>query len=161
MNKGIRLEVSISECHVPGTGFFLKKSGKFPVPSIREQPFPGSDSVRSFGTGCFPVSFWVGKHSGIPEHFPNENQKSLKIWYYSRLFQTVLSSPISSRLFPSYPKFSRVTRPENISLIPVQPIRKMSSSLVSSRLVSFKTSSGMQTSTLDGRKKINPLGITT
>ena len=42
---------------------------------------------------------------------------------------------VPSRLFISriFPKFSWVTRPENISLIPVPPIREMSSSLVSSR----------------------------
>ena len=32
-----------------------------------------------------------------------------------------------------FPEFSGVTRPENISLVPVPPIREMSSSLVSSR----------------------------
>ena len=63
----------IPECHFPGTGFFLKKSGKFPVPSIREHPLPGPNSVQAFETGCFPVSFLVGKYSGIPERFLNEN----------------------------------------------------------------------------------------
>ena len=65
-----------------------------------------------------------------------------EIWYCWGISRTVLSSlsrPVFSRIFP---KFSRVTRPENISLVPVPPIREMSSSLVS-----FKTSSGMQTST--------------
>ena len=65
-----------------------------------------------------------------------------EIWYCWGISRTVLSSlsrPVFSRIFP---EFSLVTRPENISLVPVPPIREMSSSLVS-----FKTSSGMQTST--------------
>ena len=37
----LNLEVCVPECHFPRTGFFPKKSGKFPVPSIREQPFQG------------------------------------------------------------------------------------------------------------------------
>ena len=56
-----QLEVCTPECHFPGTGFFPKKSGKFPIPSIREHPLPSPDSVLAFGTGCFPVSFisWI------------------------------------------------------------------------------------------------------
>ena len=67
-----QLEVCVPEYHFLGTGFFPKKSGKFPVPSIREHPLPGPESVPALGTGCFPVSFLVGKHLGIPERFPNE-----------------------------------------------------------------------------------------
>ena len=88
----------------PRNRIFPKKYRKFPVPSIREHPLNGPDSVPAFGTGCFPVSF------------------------ISRIFS----------------EFSQVTRPENSSLVPVPPIREMRSSLVS-----FKTSSGMQTSRLD------------
>ena len=67
------LEVCVPECYFPGTGYFLKKSGKFPFLSIWEHPIPSSDSVPAFRTGCFLVSFKVEKHSGIPECFPNEN----------------------------------------------------------------------------------------
>ena len=64
--------------------------------------------------------------------------KNLEFRYCSGISRTVLSSPVSSRFFPGFsifPEFSRVTRPENISLVPVPPVREMSSSLVSSRLV--------------------------
>ena len=71
-----RLEVCVPECHFPRTGYFPKKSGKFPVPSIWEHPIPGPDSVPAFGTGCFPVSFKVGKHSGIPKCF--------NVWWFNR-----------------------------------------------------------------------------
>ena len=63
-------KITVSES---GNRIFPPKIQEISFPSIREQPFPGPDSVLSFGTGYFPVSFQVGKHSGIPEHFPNEN----------------------------------------------------------------------------------------
>ena len=47
--------------------------GKFPVLTVLENPLPGPSLVPTLGTGCFPVSFQVGKHSGISERFPNEN----------------------------------------------------------------------------------------
>ena len=56
-----KIEVCVPECHFTGTGYFPKKSGKFPVPSIREHPIPGPDSVPAFETGCFPVSFTTSK----------------------------------------------------------------------------------------------------
>ena len=69
--KVLGLEVSVPKWHFPGTGNFPEKSGKFPIPSIREHPLPGPDLVPAFGTALSPVSFKVGKHSGIPERFPN------------------------------------------------------------------------------------------
>ena len=36
----IQIEVCVPECHFPGTGYFPKKFGKFPVPSIREHHLP-------------------------------------------------------------------------------------------------------------------------
>ena len=42
---GIQIEVCVPECQLPGTGYFPKKSGKSPIPSIREHPIPGPDSV--------------------------------------------------------------------------------------------------------------------
>ena len=53
----LQIEVCVPKCHFPGTGYFPKKFGKFPVPSIREHPLPGPDLVPAFGTGCFPVSY--------------------------------------------------------------------------------------------------------
>ena len=85
----MKIEVCVPKCHFPGTGYFPKKSGKFP--SIREHPILGPDSVPAFGTG-------------------------FKVRFISRIF----------------PEFSRVTRPENISLVPVLPIQEMSYSLLSS-----------------------------
>ena len=63
----VKLEVCIPECHFPGTGFFLEKSGKFPIPSIREHPLPGPVSVPPFGTGHFPSRLSPENETGIPE----------------------------------------------------------------------------------------------
>ena len=41
-----------------------------------------------------------------------------EIRYCSGISQTVLSSPVSSRFFRIFSKFSRKTRPENFSLVP-------------------------------------------
>ena len=73
----------------PKPDFSKKKSLKFPVPSIREQPFPGPDSVTSFGTGCFPVSFWVWKYFPGTAYSGNDVQ-SREAWpgqeYFISLF---------------------------------------------------------------------------
>ena len=58
-NRGLR-----SECHFREPDFF-KKTGKFTVPSIREHPLPGPNSVPAFGTGFFPSCFRLGIISRI------------------------------------------------------------------------------------------------
>ena len=60
-------EVCVPECHFPGTGFFPVKSGKFPVPSIREDPLPGPVSVPPFGTGQLPSRLSPKNETGIPK----------------------------------------------------------------------------------------------
>ena len=66
LKRGLRFQMPFS-----GNRIFPPKNGKFLVPSIWELPLPGPDSLPALGTGCFPVSFKVGKHSGISECFPN------------------------------------------------------------------------------------------
>ena len=67
LNSLYDLEVCVPECHFPGTGFFPKKSGKFPVPSIREHPLPSPNSVPAFGSGFFPSRLSPENEMGIPE----------------------------------------------------------------------------------------------
>ena len=53
--------------HYPGTGFFPEKSGKFPVPSIWEDPLPGPVSVLPIRTGQFPSRLSPENETGIPK----------------------------------------------------------------------------------------------
>ena len=55
-----QIEVCVPKCHFPGTRFFPKNSGKFPVPSIWEHPLSGPNLVPAFGTGFFPACFKSG-----------------------------------------------------------------------------------------------------
>ena len=61
------VEVCVPECQFPGTGYFLKKFWKFPVPSIREHPIPGPGSVPAFGNGQLPSRLSPENETGIPE----------------------------------------------------------------------------------------------
>ena len=108
------VEDCVPKWHFPGTGYFPKKSVEISRPE-----HSGTSSSRSrLSTGIrdwlLPSLFQVWKHSGIPERFPNEKViltvptkknpewyclkrffgKSLKILYYLRLSQVVVSSPI-------------------------------------------------------------------
>ena len=109
----------------PRTGFFPEKSGKFPVPGIREHPLPGPDSVPVFGTGFFPSCF----RSGNIWEFPNA------IWI-----------KINNCLFPGFlPDFPEQRDHKEVVLSQSHHFRNCPPVL--SCLVSFKMSSGMQTST--------------
>ena len=121
LNRGLR-----SQMPIPGNQNFPKKSGKFPIPSIQEEDVPGTNSVPAFVTqskfttiitrSMLTISLVVFTDK-FKERFSG---KSLKIRYYSRLYRTVLSSPVPSRSFPKlFPRFTRTTGPEKSSLITV------------------------------------------
>ena len=67
------IEVCVPKCHFPGTGFFPKNSGNFPVPTNWEHPSPWFRLSTGIRDKLLPGLFQVGKHSGIPQCFPNEN----------------------------------------------------------------------------------------
>ena len=148
----------MSESHIFYLKFFVSlifQRSAFPNDISREPDFSqktGNFPSRAFGNILLPVPTQY-RHSemAVPQsrlrsgniwEFPNENfclqrffRKCLKIWYYSRLSKTVLSSfsvPFISRIFPG---FSQATGPEKSSLFPVLPIWEMMSSLILSSLV--------------------------
>ena len=126
------LEVCVPECHFPGNRYFPQKSRKFPVPSIREHPIPGPDSVPAFGTGCFPVSFYKG-FLGKVSKFGTTRDFSERYW-------VVLSRPVY------FPDFFWIFSSDETRKHKSCPGTADSGNEFQSCLVWFKMSSGTQTS---------------
>ena len=95
-----RLEVCVPECHFPETEFFSKKSGKFPVPSIREHPLPGPASVPAFGTGFFPACFKP----------PNASRMKVSNFKFRRLSKTSTGTQTLIAGFSQFCNLSSSTR---------------------------------------------------
>ena len=90
-NRVINLEVCVPKCHFPGTGFSQEKSGKFPVPSIREHPLPGPVSVPPFGTGQFPSRLSPENETGIHKFEISGKIPEIQYWTGNFLLATEIS----------------------------------------------------------------------
>ena len=103
LNTGHLVEVCIPECQFPGTGYFPKKIGKFPVPSIWKHPIPGPGSLPAFGTGQLPSRLSPENEMGIPKF--EISGISIPFKTFPEWYQVVPSCPKFfpnfSRIFPS------------------------------------------------------------